>query len=111
MSENDTTCVSAEDLDRLESQTDWDRLDEQSDEEIESAVREDPDSVQLDEDWFRKAHVVDPTSEKKRITIRLDEDIVEYFKAQGSGYQTRINDVLRAFVLAKKWEEGPKTEA
>ena len=108
MSENDTTHVSLEDLDDLESRTDWERLESISDEEIEAAVESDPDAKLLDADWFEKAQVVNPSAEKKRITIRLDEDIIEYFKQQGSGYQTRINDVLRAFILSKQWVETPK---
>ena len=48
---------------------------------------------------------MEPSPEKKRITIRLDEDIVEYFKREGDGYQSRINDVLKTFVIAKRMQE------
>lgn len=105
MSENDITRVSLEDLDNLKSRTDWERLESSSDEEIESVVESDPDAELLDADWFRKAQVIDPSVDKKQITIRLDEDIIEFFKQEGSGYQTRINDVLRVYVLSKKWNE------
>lgn len=45
-----------------------------------------------------------PASDKQRITICLDEDIVEFehFKQGGPGYQSRINDVLRAYVTATR---------
>ncbi len=33
---------------------------------------------------------------KKSLTIRLDADVLAWLKAQGSGYQTRINQMLRA---------------
>lgn len=54
---------------------------------------------------FSKAHrgaVVPPSGKKTRITIRLDRDLVEWFKskaeAQGGGnYQTMLNDALRAY--------------
>lgn len=82
--------------------TDWERVDALTDEEIEQAVREDPDAELLDAEWFRTAELVVPSSEKTRINIRLDEDIVDYFKQQGRGYQTRINDVLKAYVLSQK---------
>ncbi len=108
MSENNTRTVSADELGELESRTDWDALEEKTDEEITQAVAEDPDAVLLDEDWFEKAKLVVPSAEKKRITIRLDEDIIEYFKQGGRGYQSRINKVLRAFVTAKKFEEEPR---
>lgn len=97
--------VSADELGDLESRTDWEALQEKTDEEIEQAVAEDPDAVLLDADWFEKAKLVVPSGQKKRITIRLDEDIIEYFKQGGRGYQSRINNVLRAFVTAKKFEK------
>ena len=38
-----------------------------------------------------------PLPSKASISIRVDQDVLEWFKAQGPGYQTRINTVLRAF--------------
>lgn len=35
---------------------------------------------------------------KKQVTLRLDMDLIDFFKDQGAGYQTRINAALRAFV-------------
>lgn len=52
--------------------------------------------------------LVVPSGEKKRITIRLDEDVVDYFKRQGAGYQTRINDMLKAYVLSQRMKEQPE---
>ena len=54
---------------------------------------------------FDAAHVVrgivrrglQPVSPKELISLRVDQDVIEWFKAQGPGYQTRINSVLRAF--------------
>jgi len=109
MSEKRTTVVSDEELEGMEDHTDWEALQEKTDEEIERAVREDPDAVLLDEEWFEKAKLVVPASDKERITIRLDEDIIEHFKQGGPGYQSRINDVLRAYVTSKRLEgEGSK---
>lgn len=39
---------------------------------------------------------------KKQLTLRLDEEIVDFFKTEGDGYQTRINALLRAYVEAHK---------
>lgn len=39
---------------------------------------------------------------KRQITLRLDEEVVEFFKETGTGYQTRINALLRAYVDAHK---------
>lgn len=104
MSDERTRVYSEEELDQLEDRTDWEALRQKTDEEIEQAVREDPDAVLLDKDWFEKAKLVVPSSEKERITIRLDKQIVEHFKEGGRGYQSRINDVLRAYVTSKRLE-------
>jgi len=39
---------------------------------------------------------------KRQLTLRLDEEIVEFFKSGGEGYQTRINQLLRAYMEASK---------
>lgn len=104
MSDERIKSYSAEELEEMESETDWEALQEKTDEEIEQAVREDRDAVLLDEEWFEKAKLVVPSSDKERITIRLDEEIVEHFKQGGPGYQSRINDVLRAYVTSKRLE-------
>jgi len=53
----------------------------------------------LDEDFFNKA-IVWP-GPKKQVTLRLDPDILEFFRSQGRGYQSRINAVLRRYVDAQ----------
>jgi uncharacterized protein (DUF4415 family) len=40
-------------------------------------------------------------SEKIRVTLRLDRDVVKWFRSMGPGYQPRMNDVLSAFMHAK----------
>lgn len=37
---------------------------------------------------------------KAQVTLRIDQDVLDYFKEGGKGYQTRINEVLRSFVAA-----------
>lgn len=54
------------------------------------------DIPELDASFFEEAEVRMPKS-KKQLTIRFDEDIVEWFKSQGKGYQSRMNAVLRAY--------------
>lgn len=104
MSDN-TTNVSSEELDQIESRTDWDQVRGLTDDEVEEAVENDPDTTLLDEEWFQNAQFVVPTAQKKRITIRLDEDIIEHFKREGKGYQSRLNAVLNAYVLAQQMTE------
>lgn len=87
---------------RREAGTDWDRLGKLSDREIRRAVRSDPDAAPIaSAAWFRRAKIVLPEP-KKAVSIRLDKDITEWFQRQGSGYQTRINAVLRAYVDAHR---------
>ena len=63
------------------------------------------DIPELDEAWFAKAELRLPVT-KEQVTLRLDVDILRFFKAQGKGYQTRINAVLRAYVDAMKKGEA-----
>lgn len=103
MSENNTVHVSAEEARETEGETDWKRLRNTTDEEIAEAVDEDPDAAPLlDEEWFESASVINPSSEKEQISIRIDKDVLRFFRAQGRGYQSRINKVLRAFVTTKQ---------
>ena len=92
--------------DRQKGKTDWARVDALTDGEIEAAVRNDPDAVPLDIDWSEAVHVM-PTN-KKPISIRVDEDVLDFFKAEGAGYQRRINAVLRSYMQQKR---NPKKSA
>lgn len=89
---------SSEKIDGLHDPTDWEKVDALTDADIEKAVASDPDAELLDEEWFSKATYVPKT--KEAVTIRLDMDILEYFRKQGKGYQTKINHVLKTYVEA-----------
>jgi len=78
-------------------QTDMARIAAMSDEDIERHAVEDG---AYDFDWS-KAEVVFP-AEKKAISIRLDPDVLAFFKEDGPGYQTRINAVLRSYMAQKR---------
>jgi uncharacterized protein (DUF4415 family) len=67
-----------------------------TDQDIAEAAKRDKDAARLDIDWS-SAEVVIPAA-KRAISIRLDGEIVEFFKRTGPGYQTKINAVLRAYV-------------
>jgi uncharacterized protein (DUF4415 family) len=79
---------------------DWAAVDALTDEEIEQAVRDDPDAVPLDIDWSKAVLVIPP--KKKAISIRVDEDVLDYFKKNGAGYQRRMNAVLRSYMQQKR---------
>jgi uncharacterized protein (DUF4415 family) len=50
--------------------------------------------------------VVGMPPRKQDIHIRIDADVLNWFKETGKGYQTRINDVLRAFVESRRHTQG-----
>jgi uncharacterized protein (DUF4415 family) len=79
--------------------TDWAAVDALTDEQIEAAVRNDPDAVPLDFNWDEAVLVI--PSKKKAISIRVDEDVLDFFKSGGDGYQRRINAVLRSYMQQK----------
>jgi uncharacterized protein (DUF4415 family) len=76
--------------------TDWSKFDAITDEDIAKAVADDPDAAPLDMDWS-KAKIV-TFKPKIAMSIRVDPDVYDFFKATGKNYQTRMNAVLKAFV-------------
>jgi uncharacterized protein (DUF4415 family) len=75
--------------------TDAHKLDRMTEPELMTAAR-DEGGV----DWSR-AEIGIP-GPKQQLTVRLDRDVVHWFRSQGPGYQTRMNAVLRRFVEAQK---------
>ena len=64
---------------------DWSEFDALTDENIASAVGNDPDAAPLaDEEWFQKAQFVQPPN-KAAINIRLDQEVLDFFKSEGTG--------------------------
>lgn len=61
------------------------------------------DIPELDATFWKNAVVRNPEN-KERLTVRFDADVVEWFKKQGRGYQTKMNAVLRSFYEAHKNE-------
>ena len=81
---------------KTRSKTNWTRIDSLSDRDIDYS-----DIPELDKDFFKSATLVLPEP-KTTMTIRLDQQVLEWFKAKGPGYQTRINALLRAYMEAHK---------
>jgi uncharacterized protein (DUF4415 family) len=79
--------------------TDWARIDAMTDEEIEANALSDPDAQPLGSDFWKDAILVIP-GRKHPVQLRLDPDVLLWFKSQGPGYQTRINAVLRSYMTA-----------
>jgi uncharacterized protein (DUF4415 family) len=80
------------------SLSDWAQVDALTDEQIDLS-----DCPEITPEMFAKAIVrrgLKPTPKKVQLTLRIDKDVVEWFKGQGRGYQSRINALLRAYMEA-----------
>ena len=63
------------------------------------------DIPEMDEKFFATAKLVmPPGASKKAVSMRVDEDVFDWFKAQGKGHLSRMNAVLRAYMLAHRSE-------
>ena len=59
------------------------------------------DIPELDETFWREAELVEPDL-SERITMRVKRSVLDYFRAPGKGYQTRMNRVLESYVRARR---------
>ena len=92
------------------TQTDWERVKNMTEADINAAAASDPDAQPTDEAFWKDAHVVMPQP-KRAISMRVDSDVLAWFKSQGRGYQTRINAVLRSYMEAHRYEDKSATNA
>jgi uncharacterized protein (DUF4415 family) len=99
MKEKNITVVSRDDPRR--GKTDWKAVEKLTDAEIEAAMARDPEWADFKEiDWSEAVLVVPP--KKKAISIRVDDDVLDFFKKEGPGYQRQINAVLRSYMQARR---------
>ena len=67
-----------------------------------------PVGPSLGKDFWKDAKIVYPGPSKEAVKIRYDRDMLKWFKAQGRGYQTGMNAVLRSYYEAHKDEPARK---
>ena len=82
------------------SETDWERVREMRDEDIDFT-----DLPEVTPEMFANAIVrkgFKPVPPKQQVTLRIDDEVITYFRQQGQGYQTKINQLLRAYMEAHK---------
>jgi uncharacterized protein (DUF4415 family) len=72
-----------------------------TDEEVERRAKNDPDAGVIPPGFWDNAKVVMPQT-KQQITLRLDPDVIHWFKRTGRGYQSRMGAVLKSYVETKK---------
>lgn len=72
------------------------RIDRMKDEDIDYS-----DIPELDESFLTRP-LVELPKKKELVSIRLDYDVVQWFRGKGRGYQTKINSLLRSYVDAHR---------
>ena len=80
------------------SQTDWKRVDAQTDENIDLS-----ETPEISAEMFARAMVrrgLKIAPRKTQLTLRVDSDVLDWYKQYGAGYQTKINALLRAYMDA-----------
>ena len=94
----------AEESRRGETRTDWARAAAMTYEEIEAQVAADPDEAGMVYDWDNATTVM--PKPKADVHMRIDGDVLDWFRQSGKGYQTRINAVLRSYVTHMRKREA-----
>jgi uncharacterized protein (DUF4415 family) len=87
--------------DPRKGKTDWKKFHDLTDAEIEAGMAKDPVWADFNEaDWSEGIVVIPP--KKKPISIRVDQDVLDFFKKDGAGYQRHMNAVLRSYMQQKR---------
>jgi uncharacterized protein (DUF4415 family) len=85
-----------------EGPTDWKRVDRLTDEQIEAAIRDDPDAAPIsDAQSFEQAQLVIP-AHLKHLWVQIDEDLIAWFQQQGKDWRAKINSALRQYVETRR---------
>ena len=87
---------------RGESRSDWARAAAMTNEEIAADIASDPDEAGMVLDWDSVS--IELPKPKADLHMRIDRDVLEFFRKTGRGYQTRINAVLRSYVNRARHE-------
>lgn len=91
--DNSTTCkYTVSEIQQGRGNTDWQRLKAMGDDDIDTSEIE----IQSGEFWQRVEHYLQPSA-KKPLTLRLEGDLIQWFKDQGGAYQTHMAAVLKAY--------------
>lgn len=85
------------------SKTNYKRINKLSDKDIDYS-----DIPETDEKFWSDAEVLFPTK-KTHVSIRLDDDIISWFKQFGRGYQTKINSVLKSYITSIQKKQAQKS--
>ncbi len=87
-------------IERGEDRTNWRKANATIGKKLEASIRADVDDVRGEPDWTQA--IMGVPAPKEHINIRIDHDVLSWFRASGRGYQTLMNNVLRAFVQSRR---------
>jgi uncharacterized protein (DUF4415 family) len=93
---------------RGDDRTNWNKIDAVSGTQLEASIRADADDVRGEPDWTQA--IVGIPAPKDHINIRIDHDVLQWFRSNGKGYQTLMNNVLRAFVQTRQQGQNTKSK-
>ena len=93
---------------RGEDRTNWRKANAVTGKKLEASIRADVDDVQGEPDWTQA--IMGVPAPKDHINIRIDHDVLAWFRANGRGYQTLMNKVLRAFVQSRQQPESTRSK-
>lgn len=88
------------------TRSDWAKAAKMTDVEIERLVVSDPDEDHMDVDWDEAT--IELPHPKVVLNMRVDRDVLEFFRRSGKGYQSRINAVLRSYVQRQEHRRSQK---
>ena len=84
--------------------TDWNRVDKLRDKDIDLSENPEVTPKMFAKAVLRKG--LKPVTRKSQVTLRIDDEVLTWFKNQGKGYQTRINALLKAYKEANQNKSG-----
>jgi len=85
-----------------QTDTDWQRVDAFTEQQLIENAQQDLDSFIADNTFWEEAQWIESKPQKERITLCLDDDVLNWLRHMGKGYQTRINKILRTCMLTYK---------
>jgi uncharacterized protein (DUF4415 family) len=103
MKENDIVSYSSEELKKQKSRTDFNRIQSMTEAEIDRLAMDDPDAPVITRLQWEKAMLIVPGDDlgKERISLWIDQDVLNYFGKGTKGYQKRLNSALRRAMVTE----------
>lgn len=88
------------------TRSDWDKAAGMTETEIEARVASDSDEDEMVMDWDNAT--IELPQPKAVLNMRIDKDVLDFFRRSGKGYQSRINAVLRSYVQRQEHQRHQK---